>query len=122
MEYNMHFTFREEWVDERLLFYSDTLPHIVLSPEQKIWLPDTFFQNEKDGKKHDIDSPNILIRVHNSTAKILYSCRSVLFNSRTTLLSPLGHLAKLNLSRNDVYRKLLTSSRIRHDAYCDQYI
>ncbi|KAK0421082.1 hypothetical protein QR680_015052 [Steinernema hermaphroditum] len=78
MEYSMHFTFREEWVDERLLFYSPTLQHIVLSPDRKIWLPDTFFQNEKDGKKHDIDAPNILIRVHNATGLILYSCRLTL--------------------------------------------
>ncbi|VDK44682.1 unnamed protein product [Anisakis simplex] len=75
MEYSMHFTFREEWVDERLLFVSDSLSHIVLSPGQKIWVPDTFFQNEKDGKKHDIDTPNIMIRIYNSTGKILYSCR-----------------------------------------------
>ncbi|TKR95100.1 hypothetical protein L596_009315 [Steinernema carpocapsae] len=78
MEYSMHFTFREEWVDERLLFHSPTLAHIILSPDQKIWLPDTFFQNEKDGKKHDIDAPNILIRVHNATGLILYSCRLTL--------------------------------------------
>ncbi|VDM23791.1 unnamed protein product [Toxocara canis] len=78
MEYSMHFTFREEWVDERLLFHSGSLAHIVLSPGQKIWLPDTFFQNEKDGKKHNIDTPNIMIRVYNSTAKILYSCRLTL--------------------------------------------
>lgn len=44
MEYSLHFTFREEWVDERLLFNSDALKHIVLSAGQKIWLPDTFFQ------------------------------------------------------------------------------
>lgn len=59
MEYSMHFTFREEWIDERLLFYSDNLgiafansqistlhliDHIVLSPDRRIWLPDTFFQ------------------------------------------------------------------------------
>uniref|UniRef100_A0A0K0DQR9 MATH domain-containing protein n=1 Tax=Angiostrongylus cantonensis TaxID=6313 RepID=A0A0K0DQR9_ANGCA len=41
-------------------------------------VPDTFFQNEKYGKKHDIDTPNILIRVHNGTARILYSCRLTL--------------------------------------------
>ncbi|KAL6729870.1 hypothetical protein Aduo_000884 [Ancylostoma duodenale] len=78
MEYSLHFTFREEWVDERLYFNSPTLKHIVLSPGQRIWVPDTFFQNEKDGKKHDIDTPNILIRVHNGTARILYSCRLTL--------------------------------------------
>ncbi|MFH4973796.1 hypothetical protein AB6A40_000505 [Gnathostoma spinigerum] len=78
MEYNLHFTFREEWVDERLLFYSDSLSHIVLSPEQRIWMPDTFFQNEKRGKKHKVDTPNIMIRVYNATAKILYSSRMTL--------------------------------------------
>nr|AAD13405.1 putative glutamate-gated chloride channel alpha subunit [Haemonchus contortus] len=78
MEYSLHFTFREEWIDERLYFNSPTLKHIVLSPGQRIWVPDTFFQNEKDGKKHDIDTPNILIRIHNGTGKILYSCRLTL--------------------------------------------
>ncbi|KAJ1368519.1 Glutamate-gated chloride channel alpha, partial [Parelaphostrongylus tenuis] len=78
MEYSLHFTFREEWIDERLYFNSSTLKHIVLSPGQKIWVPDTFFQNEKFGKKHDVDTPNILIRVHNGTGRILYSCRLTL--------------------------------------------
>ncbi|KAE9420565.1 hypothetical protein Angca_003880, partial [Angiostrongylus cantonensis] len=78
MEYSLHFTFREEWIDERLYFNSPTLKHIILSPGQRIWVPDTFFQNEKYGKKHDIDTPNILIRVHNGTARILYSCRLTL--------------------------------------------
>lgn len=45
MEYTMHFTFRQEWVDERLLFYSGSQKHIVLSSvDQMIFLPDTFFQ------------------------------------------------------------------------------
>lgn len=42
---------------------------------QKIWMPDTFFQNEKDGRKHEIDTPNVLIRVYNGTGRILYSVR-----------------------------------------------
>ncbi|CAJ0944490.1 unnamed protein product, partial [Mesorhabditis belari] len=78
MEYSLHFTFREEWTDERLLFVSDRLSHIVLSPGQKIWMPDTFFQNEKEGKKHDIDTPNVLVRVFNGTGRILYSTRLTL--------------------------------------------
>uniref|UniRef100_A0AC35GDH0 Uncharacterized protein n=1 Tax=Panagrolaimus sp. PS1159 TaxID=55785 RepID=A0AC35GDH0_9BILA len=80
MEYSMHFTFREEWVDERLLFYSDVLPHIILSPGQKIWLPDTFFQNEKDGKKHDIDQPNILIRCFIDYASYAYTTEDIVYH------------------------------------------
>ena len=110
-EYSLHFTFREEWIDERLRFSDRRVPYINLSPGtrdhflfiikykyifhvqyalyyfytgtvryivgQKIWMPDTFFQNEKDGKKHDIDTPNVLLRVYNSTGKILYSVRYV---------------------------------------------
>ncbi|KAI1722202.1 neurotransmitter-gated ion-channel ligand binding domain-containing protein [Ditylenchus destructor] len=79
MEYTMHFTFRQEWVDERLLFYSGSQKHIVLSSvDQMIFLPDTFFQNEKDGKKHIVDKPNIMIRVYNATGKVLYSSRLTL--------------------------------------------
>jgi hypothetical protein len=41
------------------LFFSQNLKHLVFSVDQKrlvkVWTPDTFFQNEKDGKKHDID-------------------------------------------------------------------
>ncbi|CAD5213257.1 unnamed protein product [Bursaphelenchus xylophilus] len=84
MEFALHFTFREEWVDERLLFFSPHHKHIVLSGDQhqrrntKVWTPDTFFQNEKNGKKHTVDLPNVMIRIHNATAKVLYSCRMTL--------------------------------------------
>ncbi|CAD5210762.1 unnamed protein product [Bursaphelenchus okinawaensis] len=84
MEFALHFTFREEWVDERLLFFSPYHKHIVLSGDQhqrrntKVWTPDTFFQNEKNGKKHIVDLPNVMIRIHNATAKVLYSCRMTL--------------------------------------------
>ncbi|KAE9547908.1 hypothetical protein FO519_008877 [Halicephalobus sp. NKZ332] len=78
MEYSLQLTFREEWVDERLLFFSDTVPHVNFSPGQKIWLPDTFFQNEKEGRRHEIDQPNILLRVQNGSANVLYSSRVTL--------------------------------------------
>ena len=39
-------------------------------------MPDTFFQNEKEGRKHMIDTPNIMIRVYiNDGGRILYSVR-----------------------------------------------
>ncbi|KAL3108039.1 hypothetical protein niasHT_018201 [Heterodera trifolii] len=81
MEFTMHFTFRQEWTDERLFFLSPSLAYIVLvssEHSQRIFLPDTFFQNEKDGKKHDVDKPNVFIRVYNGTGRVLYSSRLTL--------------------------------------------
>ncbi|KAI6170028.1 hypothetical protein M3Y98_01196800 [Aphelenchoides besseyi] len=55
MEFSLHFTFREEWVDERLLFFSENLKHIVFSVDQRrsirTWSPDTFFHQRKRRKE-----------------------------------------------------------------------
>ncbi|KAL3125599.1 hypothetical protein niasHT_009732 [Heterodera trifolii] len=48
--------------------------HIILTAGQQIWMPDSFFQNEKMARKHEIDKPNVLIRVHKD-GLILYSVR-----------------------------------------------
>ena len=74
---------------QRLYFESAFLQHIIISPisDQRIFIPDTFFQNEKDGKKHDVDKPNVMIRVYNGTGKVLYSTRygsSTGFNPKST--------------------------------------
>ncbi|KIH64779.1 hypothetical protein ANCDUO_04903 [Ancylostoma duodenale] len=59
MEYSAQFTFREEWVDARLAYgrfedeSTEVPPFVVLATSenadqsQQIWMPDTFFQNEK---------------------------------------------------------------------------
>uniref|UniRef100_A0A1I7Y0J9 Neur_chan_LBD domain-containing protein n=1 Tax=Steinernema glaseri TaxID=37863 RepID=A0A1I7Y0J9_9BILA len=59
MEYSAQFTFREEWQDPRLAYerFADentqVPPFVVLATSeqsdlaQHIWMPDTFFQNEK---------------------------------------------------------------------------
>ena len=40
----------------------------------QVWMPDTFFRNEKDGKFHDIIQPNLYVRVF-PDGDILYSIR-----------------------------------------------
>lgn len=59
MEYSTQFTFREEWYDARLAYErladenTQVPPFVVLAASeqadltQQIWMPDTFFQNEK---------------------------------------------------------------------------
>ncbi|PIC27400.1 hypothetical protein B9Z55_019667 [Caenorhabditis nigoni] len=77
MEYSVQLTFREEWVDGRLAYGlpgDDTPPFLILTAGQQIWMPDSFFQNEKQAHKHDIDKPNVLIRIHRD-GLILYSVR-----------------------------------------------
>ncbi|CAL2045279.1 unnamed protein product [Caenorhabditis brenneri] len=77
MEYSVQLTFREEWVDGRLAygFPNDNTPDfLILAAGQQIWMPDSFFQNEKQAHKHNIDKPNVLIRIHRD-GRILYSVR-----------------------------------------------
>lgn len=80
-EYNTQLTFREEWVDSRLaygkLWQNKSLEFpdfVILQPDHKIWMPDTFFQNENDARKHQVDKPNVLIRIY-PDGKVLYSVR-----------------------------------------------
>ena len=91
MEYSAQFTFREEWNDPRLAygdldeFKDGKLPDFVVLAtsepgsvkSQQIWMPDTFFQNEKEARRHLIDKPNVLIRIYQS-GNILYSVRLTL--------------------------------------------
>uniref|UniRef100_A0A7E4W662 Ig-like domain-containing protein n=1 Tax=Panagrellus redivivus TaxID=6233 RepID=A0A7E4W662_PANRE len=86
MEYSVQFTFREEWRDARLAYErfrdnnTEVPPFVVLATSensdlsQQIWMPDSFFQNEKEARRHLIDKPNVLIRIH-PTGEILYSVR-----------------------------------------------
>ena len=47
----------------------------------KVWMPDTFFRNEKEGQFHNIIQPNLYVRVF-PNGDVLYSIRV-----RTSLLA-----------------------------------
>ncbi|CAJ0588043.1 unnamed protein product [Cylicocyclus nassatus] len=77
MEYSVQLTFRESWKDARLRYGAkgEEVPDfLILTAGQQIWMPDSFFQNEKQAYKHMIDKPNVLIRVHKD-GTVLYSVR-----------------------------------------------
>ncbi|KRZ11141.1 Glutamate-gated chloride channel [Trichinella zimbabwensis] len=83
MEYSVQFTFREQWVDSRLAYKNMVssgvaMPKfVVLTPNdqsQQVWMPDTFFQNEKEARRHMIDKPNVMIRIY-PDGEMLYSVR-----------------------------------------------
>jgi hypothetical protein len=74
--------FRQSWYDPRLNYtgtdWATKSPQITLqySLIDRIWVPDSFFRNAKEGKRSDITVPNRLIRIHRD-GKVLYSQRFV---------------------------------------------
>ena len=50
------------------------LNYLTLTDPSKVWMPDTFFRNEKEAKKHEIIVPNVYVRIY-PNGDILYSIR-----------------------------------------------
>jgi hypothetical protein len=59
-----------------ILFLSGKIKWLTMSDAGKVWMPDTFFRNEKHGQFHNIIQPNLYIRVF-PNGDILYSIRYV---------------------------------------------
>ena len=66
----MQVYFRQTWRDPRLAFDGLNLTekeYIKFSPDfisSKMWLPDGYFDNEKEGKVHTIMRTNEYFRLH----------------------------------------------------------
>ncbi|XP_017765518.1 PREDICTED: glutamate-gated chloride channel isoform X2 [Eufriesea mexicana] len=76
MEYSVQLTFREQWLDERLEFndFGGRLKYLTLTDASRVWMPDLFFANEKEGHFHNIIMPNVYIRIF-PKGSVLYSIR-----------------------------------------------
>ncbi|XP_023317680.1 glutamate-gated chloride channel isoform X3 [Trichogramma pretiosum] len=76
MEYSVQLTFREQWIDERLKFddVGGKLKYLTLTDASRVWMPDLFFANEKEGHFHNIIMPNVYIRIF-PDGSVLYSIR-----------------------------------------------
>lgn len=73
----MDFYFRQYWRDPRLRFSGPkSLGHIQVSSDfsAQIWLPDTFFPNEKRAYYHKATTDNEMIRI-DAEGNILRSLR-----------------------------------------------
>uniref|UniRef100_A0A1I8B2C2 Neur_chan_LBD domain-containing protein n=1 Tax=Meloidogyne hapla TaxID=6305 RepID=A0A1I8B2C2_MELHA len=65
-EYVVQFRFQQQWLDERLAFKMSEaadLQQINLARDQPIWIPDSFFQNERSGHYHMLDQENRFVQV-----------------------------------------------------------
>uniref|UniRef100_A0A7E4VCX3 Glutamate-gated chloride channel n=1 Tax=Panagrellus redivivus TaxID=6233 RepID=A0A7E4VCX3_PANRE len=84
MEYVAQFRFQQEWFDERLRFTHlneyRNFEFINVAKDQKLWIPDTFFQNERNGWYHMLDQENKFIKIR-SDGKVFYNRRLTLILS-----------------------------------------
>ena len=66
------------WYGAKKPTCSGKLNYLTLTDPTKVWMPDTFFRNEKEAKKHEIIVPNVYVRIY-PNGDILYSIRSLFF-------------------------------------------
>ncbi|XP_072040422.1 gamma-aminobutyric acid receptor subunit beta-2-like isoform X2 [Amphiura filiformis] len=65
MDYTLSMYFRQYWTDERLA-YDMKLGNVSLDGRlaEKIWVPDTYFANDKNSFVHDVTVKNRMLRFH----------------------------------------------------------
>lgn len=51
------------------------MKYLTLTDPEKVWMPDLFFSNEREGHFHNIIVPNVYVRIF-PNGKVLYSIRS----------------------------------------------
>ena len=76
MEFSVQITFRQLWNDNRLAFNNmgGKIKYLTMTERDKVWMPDTFFRNEKDANFHEIIQPNLYVRVF-PNGDVLYNIR-----------------------------------------------
>jgi len=81
MEYSFQITMRQQWNDKRLRYkeklnkiMAERIKYLTLTDSSKVWMPDTFFRNEKIGAFHNILTPNLYIRIF-PDGDVLFSIR-----------------------------------------------
>ena len=57
-----------------IYFSPERIKYLTLTDASKVWMPDTFFRNEKIGQFHNILTPNLYIRIF-PDGDVLYSIR-----------------------------------------------
>lgn len=76
MDYTITMYLNQYWKDERLSFSPEEDRVLTLSGDfaEKIWVPDTFFANDKNSFLHDVTEQNKMVRLHGDGA-ITYGMR-----------------------------------------------
>ena len=87
-DFTLDMYFRQFWQDPRLSFNEPGLEKLVVGAEyiKLIWVPDTFFVNEKTAYFHDATTENQFLRILH-TGEILRSIRWVVPNSNWCIIN-----------------------------------
>lgn len=83
MDFTCDFYFRQAWRDGRLSFKPRTgieALNVGAEVAQRIWVPDTFFANEKSALFHKATTPNTFIRIR-ANGDVLRSIRLTVVSS-----------------------------------------
>lgn len=59
-----------------IVWFTGKLKYLTLTEANRVWMPDLFFSNEKEGHFHNIIMPNVYIRIF-PNGSVLYSIRWV---------------------------------------------
>uniref|UniRef100_A0A915IDL9 Neurotransmitter-gated ion-channel ligand-binding domain-containing protein n=1 Tax=Romanomermis culicivorax TaxID=13658 RepID=A0A915IDL9_ROMCU len=80
MDFTLDIYLRQMWTDNRLAFTGVSRTHITIDVEymKSIWVPDTFFPNEKKSFFHTTTTHNSFLRISN-TGKITTSQSGILY-------------------------------------------
>ncbi|XP_015907046.1 gamma-aminobutyric acid receptor subunit beta-like [Parasteatoda tepidariorum] len=75
MDYTLTLYLNQFWTDERLIFSRENY-ELTLSGDfaEKIWVPDTFFANDKNSFLHEVTEKNKMVRLR-SNGEIAYGMR-----------------------------------------------
>lgn len=83
MDFTADFYFRQTWADPRLRFTKTKDIHTLYvgaEVSKRIWLPDTFFGNEKMAYFHEATTPNVFLRIE-YTGEVYRSIRLTVTSS-----------------------------------------
>ncbi|XP_047738283.1 glycine receptor subunit alphaZ1 isoform X2 [Hyalella azteca] len=78
-DFTLDLFLRQRWNDHRLAYEGGLPSYTIVDPQlrEKIWKPDTFFENVKVASLHTVTVPNVLLRV-SQNGDVLYSMRLTL--------------------------------------------
>ncbi|XP_029641547.1 gamma-aminobutyric acid receptor subunit beta-like [Octopus sinensis] len=76
MDYTITLYLNQYWIDERLVYSNNSDDNLTLTGDfaENIWVPDTFFANDKNSFLHDITEKNKMIRLFGN-GSIVYGMR-----------------------------------------------